>query len=102
MVKRGKLWRRQQEWCRYKRRMLRLAGWGKFIIDNNGEIVTHPHWFELAMHKSSFVYKRTGTPCSCYLCRGECYNRTGYKKETRRIIGNSMEQQQHSYAARVI
>lgn len=28
-------------------------------------------------------YKSTSTPCSCWLCKGERYNRRKFKKETR-------------------
>lgn len=68
-----------------------LLPWGnqKFyrtlIIDN------HPHWFELAKEKWAKVYQTTGTPCSCWMCRGEEYNRREYKRETLRIIRESME-----------
>ena len=37
------------------------------------------------------VYKTTGTPCSCWLCKGETYNRKEYKKEARRIIYESLD-----------
>ena len=33
--------------------------------------------------------KTTGTPCSCWMCRGEEYDRKGYKQETLRIIKES-------------
>ena len=35
--------------------------------------------------------KTTGTPCSCWMCRGFEYDRKEYKKETLRIIRESME-----------
>ena len=35
--------------------------------------------------------KTTGTPCSCWMCRGFEYDREEYKKETLRIIRESME-----------
>jgi hypothetical protein len=31
------------------------------------------------------------TPCSCWLCRGEKYNRREYKKASLRIMKESME-----------
>ena len=37
------------------------------------------------------VYRTTGTPCSCWMCRGMEYDRLEYKRETRRIIRESME-----------
>ena len=35
------------------------------------------------------VYKTTGTPCSCWMCRGEEYDRKGYKQEILRITKES-------------
>ena len=78
MDKRNKLWRRQQ--------MARV-----FKAREDGSIDNHPHWFELAKDKWAKVYQTTGTPCSCWMCRGEKYNRKEYKKETLRIIRESME-----------
>ena len=51
----------------------------------------YPHWFELAKDKWAKVYQSTGTPCSCWICRKERYNRREYKKETLRIIRESTE-----------
>ena len=45
----------------------------------------------LAKDKWAKVYQSTGTPCSCWMCRGEEYNRRQYKKETLRIIRESTE-----------
>ena len=77
MDKRNKLWRRQQ--------MARV------IIHEDGSVVDYPHWFELAKDKWAKVYQSTGTPCSCWICRKERYNRREYKKETLRIIRESTE-----------
>ena len=70
MDKRNKFWRRQQ------------------MARSHYE---HPHWFELAKEKCAQVYKTTGTPCSCWMCRGMEYDRKEYKKETLQIIRESME-----------
>ncbi len=91
MEKRNKLWRRRQLWRVFKGRMILYAGYGRLITNANGHIITHAHWFELARHKSCFVYKSTGTPCSCHLCRGIRYNRGKFKKETQRIIEETYE-----------
>ena len=77
MDKRNKLWRRQQ--------MARV------FKDEDGSVVDYPHWFELAKDKWAKVYQSTGTPCSCWICRKERYNRREYKKETLRIIRESTE-----------
>ncbi len=91
MDKRNKFWRRQQMSHVFKARMILYAAYGTPIIRENGSIDNHPHWFELAKEKWAKVYQTTGTPCSCWMCRGEKYNRREYKRETLRIIRESME-----------
>jgi len=59
------------------------------IIREDGSCYEHPHWFELAKDKWAQVYKTTGTPCSCWMCRGEEYDRKGYKQEILRITKES-------------
>jgi len=49
------------------------------------------HWFELAKEHWTQVYRSTGTPCSCWMCRGNEYSRLDYKRETHRIIQESMD-----------
>ncbi len=75
----------------FKARIILYAAYGYCIIHKDGVVLKHPHWFELAKDSWAWVYKTTGTPCSCCMCRGEKYNRKAYKKETRRIIKESME-----------
>lgn len=75
----------------FKARMILYAAYGTPVIREDGSIDNHPHWFELAKDKWAKVYQTTGTPCSCWMCRGEKYNRKEYKKETLRIIRESME-----------
>ena len=77
MDKRNKLWRRQQMARVFKARMILYAAYGTPVIREDGSIDNHP--------------QTTGTPCSCWMCRGEKYNRKEYKKETLRIIRESME-----------
>ena len=73
----------------FRARMILYAAYGHCIIRENGSCYEHPHWFELAKDKWAQVYKTTGTPCSCWMCRGEEYDRKGYKQETLRIIKES-------------
>ena len=56
---------------------------GSFHIPQN--------WFELAKEPWAYVYRSTGTPCGCCLCRGMKYERLDYKRETRRIIKESLD-----------
>nr|WP_296050661.1 hypothetical protein [uncultured Prevotella sp.] len=32
------------------------------------------------------VYRTTGTPCSCWMCQGESYNRLEAKRDMKRIL----------------
>lgn len=47
MEKRGKLWRKRKGWLRFKTRMVRFAGYGRFIRDTDGRLVTNPSWLNL-------------------------------------------------------
>ena len=51
MDKRNKLWRRQQMARVFKARMILYAAYGHPIIHEDGSVVEHPHWFELAKDK---------------------------------------------------
>ena len=66
----------------FKARMILYAAYGHCIIRKDGSHYEYLHWFELAKEKWAQVYKTTGTPCSCWMCRGMEYNRKEYKKET--------------------
>ena len=84
--KRNKLWREQQCKRVFKARMIYYASFEHDVIDDEGNLIHSPHWFELAKLRCWKVYKTTGTPCSCMICQGERYNRLSNKKETQRII----------------
>ncbi|NDW11844.1 hypothetical protein D0T50_02945 [Bacteroides sp. 214] len=86
MDKRNKLWRRNQQNRLFKARMILYAAYGHCIIREDGNCDEHPHWFELAREKWAQGYKKTGTPCSCWMCKGTRYNRREYKRETLCII----------------
>lgn len=47
------------------------------------------HWTSLMDQKDFKIYKTTGTPCSCWLYRGESYDRRKFHKNTQRIIKKS-------------
>lgn len=92
MDKRNKFWRRQQTARLFKARMIIFAAYANScIIRDDGSYYKHPHWFELAKEKWAQAYKTTGSPCNCPFCKGERYNRKDYKKETQRIIRESMD-----------
>ena len=52
----------------------------------DGSLHILQHWFELAKEHWLQALRSTGTPCSCWMCRGNEYNRLAYKHNTRRII----------------
>lgn len=67
MEERNKLWRRKQQYRLLKSRIVKRAdGFRDFMLDD-GTYVQHPHWTQKS-HWAQ-VYKTTGTPCSCPLCR---------------------------------
>lgn len=43
-------------------------------------------WFEIAGEKWTRPYKTTGTPCSCWMCRGESFDRKAAKREIRQMV----------------
>lgn len=91
METRNKLWRRQKGFFKFKVRIMRLAAWGTEMIYEDGTRVLEAHWFELAKYHGFQCYRTTGTPCSCWMCRGEKYDRKAYKKETQRILKETLE-----------
>ena len=86
MEKRNKLWRKRHQWRLFKARMILRAAYQDCIWDEEGYLIDRPHWFELAKQKWNQIYKTTGRPCSCCICKGERDNRRNYKKDTNRII----------------
>ena len=84
--KRNRLWRQRQQMRVFKARMMYFSACGHSLRNDDGSWNEHPHWFEIARERWAKAYRTTGTPCSCWICRGEKYNRREYKKESRRII----------------
>lgn len=89
-TKRTRLWRRKQAFRVFKARMVYWASF-EWEYDTISGHHFPLHWFELAKTHRMQVYRTTGTPCSCWMCRGEEYDRLNYKRETRRIILESEE-----------
>lgn len=88
-TKRNKEWRKKQCFRVLKKRILVRTSWTHYEAD--GRTICHPQWFELMSSPWARDYKTTGTPCSCPMCKGERYNRRFCKKETRRIILDSLD-----------
>ncbi len=91
MEKRTKLWRRKQGFRVFKARMVYYASFGHERYDAVRCPMAPLHWFELAKEPWTRPYRSTGTPCSCWMCRGMEYDRLAYKRETRRIIKESFD-----------
>ena len=90
-TKRTKLWRREQGFRVFKARMIYFASFEHEYYCADGSHHVPLHWFELAKTRWAQVYRSTGTPCSCEICRGLEYDRLEYKRETRRIIQESLD-----------
>lgn len=88
---RNRGWRRFQQDRVFKARMQKFSSWGYTIFDEAGNRIDNAHWFEIAQQRWAKKYKDSSTPCSCWLCRGEKYNRRDNVKETRRVIRESLE-----------
>ena len=81
MEKRTKLWRRKQMFRVFKARMIYHASFNENLL----------HWHELAKKPWAQKYRTIATVCSCEMCRGDRYDRVKYKRETQRIIKESMD-----------
>lgn len=85
MEKRTRQWRRHQAARVFKARLKYHASISTYYVSKDGATY-RPHWFELAKDHWAQVYRTTGTPCSCWMCRGEKYNRLEAKREMRRRL----------------
>ena len=75
--KRNRQWRRHQARRVFKARLTVLAA----CRTDERRL-----WFELAEETWVRAFKTTGKPCSCWMCRGEDFDRRAVKKETRRQV----------------
>ena len=79
--KRTRAWRRHQARRVFKARLKRVGAW---------QLGPRKLWHEIQDEKGYQCYRTTGTPCSCYLCRGESFNRMAAKKEERAMIKENL------------
>ena len=91
MEKRNKGWRRIQQDRVFKASMLMFSGCNYAIFDEEGNHIDNPHWFEIARQRWAKKYKGSSTPCSCWLCRSEKYDRKEYRRTTQCIIEECLE-----------
>ena len=80
--KRTRAWRRHQARRVFKARL-------KYV----GACQLGPRklWHEIMNDKGVQCYRTTGTPCSCWLCKNEPFNRMAVKKEGKAIIKENLE-----------
>lgn len=52
---------------------------------------TKVSWKELYNEHWAQLYRTSGTLCSCWMCRGESYNRLQTRKEADRIIREAFD-----------
>ena len=86
MEKRTRQWRRRQAARVFKARVKYHAAVTGLYTSNAGIQTYRPLWSDLAKEHWAQVYRTTGTPCSCWMCQGESYNRLEAKREMRRIL----------------
>lgn len=84
--KKNRQWRRKQGFRVFKARIVARTNWFNDLLLDDGTYVQKPHWTQLIKSHLAQVYRNTGTPCSCWLCKGERYSRLAYKRDTKRII----------------
>jgi hypothetical protein len=89
--KRTKLWRREQGFRVLKSRLKYYAAGMSVCIMDDGNYIYHPKWTDLQKCHWAKLYKTTGTPCSCWVCKGQRFNRLKYKREAIRIIDETMD-----------
>ena len=75
--KRTRAWRRHQARRVFKARLKYAAVCRTY---------DKPLWVDLYGKPGSYIYKTTGTPCSCWLCRAESYDRRKANKESAQAI----------------
>lgn len=54
-----------------------------YIWDNDGHKINHPTIVDCLKSHQSKIYKSTGSPCSCFLCAWNKYDRNQLKKKYR-------------------
>ena len=79
--KRTRAWRRHQARRVYKARLKYAAACRNY---------SRIHWVDFYGQPDSFIYKTTGTPCSCWLCRRESFDRLKHRKEMLRIVNEEL------------
>lgn len=92
MEKRNKGWRAQQRKLHYRNRLKLYANYsGSVCWDEDGNKIENPTWRDLYRLNWDPALRTCRTPCSCWVCRSEKYNRDYFKRDTRNELDNSLD-----------
>lgn len=86
--KRNKGWREAKRQSLFRRQLKLYASYGWMTRDGS----VHHDWNRLKGEKSLQVYKSVRRPCSCYVCKGERYDRMKERKYTAMVMKVQLEE----------
>ena len=89
-TERNKEWRKKQAFRMYRKRLKVFASSHREFILDDDRHVFRPTVDELAKCRWGLIYKSTGKPCSCWMCRGESFDRRQAKREAKALIESEM------------
>ena len=84
-------WRRKQIKRKWHKRLRDLYFYSEYSHNDFHGVKKFKSWKELKSLDWANIYKTTGTPCSCWMCSYPHYNRLDYKKESKRIVKEALE-----------
>lgn len=70
---------------KYKKRIQRFAACTDVYFKKSGEIIRNPKTIDILNDNGQNHYRSTSTPCSCYLCSFNKYDRAKSKNERRKL-----------------
>lgn len=79
---RNKAFRKHKENAKWIRRVKYWMINNSFINDDEGNKVFHPTISDCLKSPQFKIYKDTGSPCSCWMCKFNKYDRNKIKKDT--------------------
>ncbi len=83
---RNKAYRKHKELSKWIRRTRYWMMNDSFIWDAEGHKVFDQTITDCLKSPNSKIYKNIGTPCSCFMCQYNKYNRREVKKETKFLL----------------
>lgn len=86
-------WRRFQQYRIWRNRIKHYANLGHEVYDNvTGKNFSPRDWKKYRGEHWMKILKTTATPCSCWMCANYLYDRKEVKRETRRILGEQLDE----------